>query len=187
VSTIRDPRLQNFELNPSKVTPEQRSRNIRNIQAIAKNFLDAIVDSADALPLYVYQSEANIRTLREMFHHIAVCTAARFGGNATAPHIGVGSVVFLRFIGPAISIPAPSLQPEETLRPEVKRALVLVTKIIQNLASNALFTEQHMMALNPFLESNIKRVLEFIRSISVVPCVQWAYSRLRLCLTVRRR
>src|ERR1700738_717004 len=108
-----------------------------------------------------------IRTLREMFHHIAVCTAARFGGNATAPHIGVGSVVFLRFIGPAISIP--SLQPEEHLRPEVKRALVLVTKIIQNLASNAMFTEQNMMALNPFLESNIKRVLEFIRSISVSP------------------
>jgi neurofibromin 1 len=106
-----------------------------------------------------------------MFHHIAVCTAARFGGNATAPHIGVGSVVFLRFIGPAISIPA--LQPDENLSPEVKRALVLVTKIIQNLASNSLFTEQNMISLNPFLESNIKRVLEFIRSISVrLPCVK---------------
>lgn len=117
------------------------------------------------------QNDINVRTLREMFHHIAVCTAARFGGNATAPHIGVGSVVFLRFIGPAISIPA--LQPDENLSPEVKRALVLVTKIIQNLASNSLFTEQNMISLNPFLESNIKRVLEFIRSISVrLPCVK---------------
>jgi neurofibromin 1 len=118
------------------------------------------------------EAKLTFRALRELFHHIAVCTAGRFGGNATAPHIGVGSVVFLRFIGPAISIPALSLQPDENLRPEVKRALVLVTKIIQNLASNALFTEQNMMALNPFLESNIKRVLEFIRSISVSQLAQ---------------
>jgi len=107
--------------------------------------------------------------LREIFHHIAVCTAERFRANATAPHVGVGSIVFLRFIGPAISIPASSLQPNEVLSLGVKRALVLVTKIIQNLASNAMFTEQHMMPLNSFLESNIKRVLEFIRGISVCP------------------
>ena len=53
------------------------------------------------------------------------------------------------------------------LAPGVKRALVLVTKVIQNLASNAMFTEQNVMSLNPFLESNIKRILEFIRTISV--------------------
>ena len=98
-----------------------------------------------------------------------MCTADRFRANATAPHVGVGSIVFLRFIGPAISIPASSLQPNEVLSLGVKRALVLVTKIIQNLASNAMFTEQHMMPLNSFLESNIKRVLEFIRGISVYP------------------
>lgn len=111
----------------------------------------------------------NFRPLREVFHHIAACTAARFHGNATAPHIGVGGIVFLRFIGPAISIPA-SIQSNGELHPGVKRALVLVTKVIQNLASNAMFTESNMVSLNPFLESNIKRVLEFIRGISVSSC-----------------
>jgi neurofibromin 1 len=81
--------------------------------------------------------------------------------------MGVGSIVFLRFIGPAISIPSPSMLPNENLGGGVKRALVLVTKIIQSLASNAMFTEQNLIALNPFLEANIKRVLEFVRSISV--------------------
>lgn len=81
--------------------------------------------------------------------------------------MGVGSIVFLRFIGPAISIPSSSLLPNESLVEGVKRALVLITKIIQSLASNAMFTEQHMLSLNPFLEANIKRVLEFVRSISV--------------------
>ena len=81
--------------------------------------------------------------------------------------MGVGSIVFLRFIGPAISIPSSSMLVNETLGVGVKRALVLVTKIIQSLASNAMFTEQNLLPLNPFLEANIKRVLEFVRSISV--------------------
>ena len=76
--------------------------------------------------------------------------------------------MFLRFIGPAISIPTSSLQFNDDLRPGVKRALVLVTKIIQNLASNAMFTEENVLSLNSFLEFNIKRVLEFIRKISVL-------------------
>jgi neurofibromin 1 len=58
--------------------------------------------------------------------------------------------------------------PNETLGAGVKRALLLVTKIIQSLASNAMFTEQNMLSLNPFLEANIKRILEFVRNISVV-------------------
>jgi len=59
------------------------------------------------------------------------------------------------------------MQPNGELAPGVKQALILITKVIQNLASNAMFTEQNVMSLNPFLESNIKRILEFIRTISV--------------------
>src|SRR5437773_760030 len=110
-----------------------------------------------ALSLSIFHSNAtDLRTLREIFHHIAVCATNKFPGNTTAPHIGVGSIVFLRFIGPAISIPASSLHPNEDLPLGVKRALVLVTKIIQNLASNAPFTEQNVIPLNAFLEANIK-------------------------------
>jgi neurofibromin 1 len=166
---IRDPRLQEFSV-ASNVSSEQREQNIRYIQTVAKNFLDAIVGSANSFPPYVLLSNVvDIRPLRQIFHHIAVCAAERFRGNTTAPHIGVGSIVFLRFIGPAISIPASSIQPNEELPPGIKRALVLVTKIIQNLASNAPFTEQNMISLNAFLEANIKRVLEFIRTISACP------------------
>ena len=164
---IQDPRVQEFSV-ASNIPPEEREQNLRHIQTIAKGFLDAIVDSTGSFPPYVPSiAKLTFRPLREVFHHIAVCTAKRFPGNATAPHIGVGSIVFLRFIGPAISIPASSMQPNGELAPGVKRALVLVTKVIQNLASNAMFTEQNVISLNPFLESNIKRILEFIRTISV--------------------
>ena len=80
----------------------------------------------------------------------------------------MGGIAFLRFIGPAIVEPASIAQPTEDRRPGINRALVLITKIIQNLASNAMFPEKNMLSLNPFLEANIKRVLEFIRKISVV-------------------
>jgi len=153
---IVDPRLQEFSVS-SSVPEEQREENLRYIQTVAKLFFDAIVNSPNSFPL----------PLREMFHHISVCTAERFRGNNTAPHIGVGSIVFLRFIGPAISIPEPFLQSDQIVTPGAKRALVLVTKMIQNLASNSIFPEEHMRPLNTFLESNIKRMLEFIRSISV--------------------
>jgi neurofibromin 1 len=162
---IQDPRVQDFSV-ASTVPSEEREQNLRHIQTIAKSFLDAIVHSAGSFPPYApLVMKLTLRSLREVFHHIAVCTGKRFPGNATAPHIGVGSIVFLRFIGPAISIPA--MQPNEELAAGVKRALVLITKVIQNLASNAMFTEQNVISLNPFLEANIKRVLEFIRSISV--------------------
>lgn len=166
---IRDPRLQEFSV-ASNVLSDVREQNIRYIQIVAKNFLDAIAGSAKSFPPYVLLSNVvDLRPLQEIFHHIAVCAAEKFCGNTTAPHIGVGSIVFLRFIGPAISIPASSIQPNEDLPPGVKRALVLITKIIQNLASNAPFTEQNMISLNAFLEANIKRVLEFIRTISALP------------------
>lgn len=171
---FRDPRLQGFSVSP-EVDAEERDANLRYIQTVAKKFLDAIVGSADSFPPYYSSGHGfeftnySARALREIFHHISVCTATRFSGNATAPHIGVGGIAFLRFIGPAIVEPASVAQSSEERRPGIKRALVLITKIIQNLASNAMFPETHMLSLNAFLEANIKRVLEFIRKISVLP------------------
>jgi hypothetical protein len=48
---IRDPRLQDFSVAPN-ISPEEREKNLRYIQVIAKDFLDAIVKSSDTFPLY---------------------------------------------------------------------------------------------------------------------------------------
>jgi hypothetical protein len=47
---IRDPHLQEFSVAANTV-PEQREANLRYIQVIAKNFLDAIMKSSDTFPL----------------------------------------------------------------------------------------------------------------------------------------
>ena len=169
---IRDPRLQDFSV-ATNVPPDQREQNIRYIQTVAKKFLDAIVGSTNSLPTYIPSPiSLTLRPLRDLFYHISVCSKKRFGSdNPTAPYVGVGSIVFLRFLGPAISIPASSTHSNEEIGPGSKRALVLITKIIQNVASNVHFSEPYMHPLNLFLDANTKKVLEFIRTISVITLI----------------
>lgn len=54
---------------------------------------------------------------------------------------------------------------------DMRRGLLLIAKIIQNLANNVLFgaKEPYMFPLNRFLAQNIWRVTTFLREISVSP------------------
>ena len=50
----------------------------------------------------------------------------------------------------------------------VRKELMVVTKIIQNLANNIFFgKEAHMASLNKFLEDNIVNVTKFLSEINV--------------------
>lgn len=49
-----------------------------------------------------------------------------------------------------------------------RRGLMVIAKIIQNLANNIFFgKEQHMMTLNKFLENNITNVTRFLSELHV--------------------
>lgn len=70
---------------------------------------------------------------------------------------------------------APEVEGLVTMSPskEMRRGLLLIAKIIQNLANNVLFgtKEPYMFPLNSFLVQNIHSVTGFLRDISVgVPC-----------------
>ena len=77
--------------------------------------------------------------------------------------------MFLRFICPAIVAPELEGLVSTTPTKEMRRGLLLIAKIIQNLANNVLFgtKEPYMFPLNPFLVQNIQLVTEFLREISV--------------------
>jgi hypothetical protein len=52
--------------------------------------------------------------------------------------------------------------------PSLRKGLLLITKIVQNLANNVLFGKvQHMMVLNGFLEDNILSVTHFLSEVVV--------------------
>ena len=72
-----------------------------------------------------------------------------------------------RFISPAIVSP----ENVDVALPRdgaVRRGLMVIAKIIQNLANNILFgKELHMVILNDFLKDNIVTVTKFLSEINV--------------------
>ena len=91
-----------------------------------------------------------------------------------AKFTAVGAFIFLRFFCPAIV--APDVEGLITTAPskEMRRGLLLIAKVVQNLANNVLFgaKEPYMFPLNDFLTQNIYRVTTFLREISVGPWLQ---------------
>ena len=86
-----------------------------------------------------------------------------------AKYTAVGAFIFLRFFCPAIVAPDAEGIVASIPSKEMRRGLLLIAKVVQNLANNVLFgaKEPYMFPLNDFLTSNIIRVTTFLRDVSV--------------------
>ena len=86
-----------------------------------------------------------------------------------AKFTAVGAFIFLRFFCPAIVAPDAEGLISNTPSKEMRRGLLLIAKVVQNLANNVLFgaKEPYMYPLNDFLSQNIFYVTGFLREISV--------------------
>ncbi|KAI8982739.1 hypothetical protein BD414DRAFT_515918 [Trametes punicea] len=142
-----------YELDPSRVTKEELIQNKETVELITGKFLEIISSSIPALPSII----------REICAHIAksvneVWPEAKFAA--------LGAFIFLRFISPAIVTPETVDVPVPN-DPTVRRGLMVIAKIIQNLANNILFgKEAHMVILNDFLKENIVIVTKFLSEIN---------------------
>ena len=89
-----------------------------------------------------------------------------------AKYTAVGAFVFLRFFCPAIVAPEVEGLVDSTPTKEMRRGLLLIAKVIQNLANNVLFgaKEPFMVPLNDFLVQNINSVVAYLHEISVRQC-----------------
>ena len=73
-----------------------------------------------------------------------------------------------RFISPALVSPETIDIELPSENVAIRRGLLIITKIIQNLANNVRFgKEVHMMCFNDFLQSNIIRVMRFLTDVNV--------------------
>ncbi len=97
-----------------------------------------------------------------------------------AKYTAVGAFIFLRFFCPAIVAPEVEGLVSTPPSKEMRRGLMLIAKVIQNLANNVLFgaKEPYMFPLIDFLTNNIYKVTTFLREISVSVVRGWL--RLRL-------
>ncbi|KAG8905759.1 Ras GTPase activating protein ira2 [Tulasnella sp. 403] len=143
-----------YELDPSRLRDgEDVEENERNLKVICQAFLDVICNSVAILPTI----------FREICHHIAVTVTAIY---PEAKYAAVGGFIFLRFICPTIVSPSSVDIELPADNPAIHRGLVLITKIIQNLANNILFgKEAFMMSMNSFLTSNIMPVTRFLSDV----------------------
>ncbi|KAL2170034.1 hypothetical protein VTG60DRAFT_5374 [Thermothelomyces hinnuleus] len=148
-----------LELDPARVSsPEELQTNAKNLQIVARVFIDNICASASNIPA----------SFRRICNIISEAVVERF---PDAKYTAVGAFIFLRFFCPAIVAPEVEGLVATPPSKEMRRGLLLIAKVIQNLANNVLFgaKEPYMFPLIDFLTNNIYYVTTFLRDISVAP------------------
>ncbi|CAI2172941.1 5991_t:CDS:10 [Funneliformis geosporum] len=146
------------ELKPDNLGVEDENKNFQNLISTAQAFLDGICASGPNIP----------SSFREVCHYISNSVEQKY---KPAKFVTVGSFVFLRFFNPAIVAPDSENLCKPIENSKIRRALLLITKVIQNLANNVLFgaKEPFMIVLNSFLNDNIVKVTTFLEEISKLP------------------
>ncbi|KAI1099294.1 GTPase [Jackrogersella minutella] len=148
-----------LELDPTRISSqEELQKNALQLRIVAKVFIDDICASSSSIPA----------SFRRICSIISEAVMPRF---QEAKYTAVGAFIFLRFFCPAIVAPEAENLVDVPPSKEMRRGLLLIAKVIQNLANNVLFgaKEPYMYPLNDFLTQNIYRVTTFLREISVPP------------------
>jgi neurofibromin 1 len=106
------------------------------------------------------------RSFRYVCHYISKAVAEKY---PEAAYIMVGSFIFLRFFNPALVAPDSENLCKPIENPRTRRALLFVTKVVQNLANDVVFggKEPHIMNMNSFLKEHIHQMKTFLEEISV--------------------
>ncbi|KAJ2802655.1 Ras GTPase activating protein ira2, partial [Coemansia guatemalensis] len=145
-----------FELNPNKMAESvDRDRNLENVERLCGLVIDAIVGSVHNLP-------PALRWICNLIYRIVI---KRF---PDAGYTAVGGFIFLRFLCPAIVAPDAHGICGQITNPEVRRGLLLCTKITHNLANDIQFgnKETYMVPLNRFISENRTRTTNFLSEIA---------------------
>ncbi|KAK6355415.1 Ras GTPase activating protein ira2 [Orbilia brochopaga] len=145
-----------LELDPARTSsPEELQRNALQLRFVTNMFIDEICKSFEQVPA----------SFRYICHTITTSVTTRF---PEAKFTAVGAFIFLRFFCPAIVAPDSEGLVKSIPKRGMRRGLLLIAKVVQNLANNVLFgaKEPYMIPLNDFLTANIYRVTQFLRDIS---------------------
>jgi len=144
-----------YEVDPAKLDPTSDiSTNAGRLLAAARMFLTVILDSCDNLPISV----------RTFFCNLDALVKTRV--KSSSP---LGALFFLRFVCPAALFPNQYDLLAKPLEPGIARALVLVTKILQNLVNGCLFKEEYMTIFNSFITDNMAPINGFFEALCTQP------------------
>jgi hypothetical protein len=153
----------NFEVNPTRLmglaNPAAKlDENVQNVLGVTKQILDSLSSSVNHCP----------RSIREICKQLTQVVSTKYPEAVTSV---VGGYFFLRFVCPALLAPNSfSLVGEGYLTAPAKRGLILVSKVLQQLANGLPFgmKEDYMIKFNSFLEKHEKTVHDFLFALSSI-------------------
>ena len=156
---IREQKV-SYEIDPQFVPDAaERERNQELLIAKIEKFLNVITSHS-----MVVKMPPGIRIIAAYFDEFANIYCHDMKADAL-----IGGFLMLRYINPAIMTPdlAGLLPPGKQVTPRVRRNLLLITKVLQNMSNGLLFTkkEPYLMVLNAWLELNTPRLQRSFREI----------------------
>ncbi|KAH7887502.1 hypothetical protein F5I97DRAFT_2056906 [Phlebopus sp. FC_14] len=143
-----------YDLDPLRVGNDKLEQNRKDVEFIASSFLEIICSSVPAFP----------PMFREICAHLAKAVYQVWPESKFA---ALGAFIFLRFISPAIV--TPEIVDVEVPKDDgvIRRGLMVIAKVMQNLANNIFFAkEAHMTCLNEFLTANITNVTRYLSEVN---------------------
>lgn len=150
-----------FETNPEKISPGQTiDSNFKKFDMCIKKLVNSLKSSIDDIP----------SVLREVCYTISSFSGPKFPLSRNSSVTAVSSFFLLRFICPALVSPDVEGLLESPPPKEVRRTLLLLAKMIQNLAHGSTsFVKLSIFKLYPANYSvDSDSVIQFLNSISVL-------------------
>lgn len=143
---------QSFEIDPAHEggSAETIKQNIFNVNYLANKFFKAILNSNDSIPFEI----------REIANTLQVAVLKRF---PNSKYSAIGGFFFLRFVCPAVLAPElcdVTFSTEER-KSALRRPLVLVAKVLQQIANDQKFNEPYMEPLNELISKWTVKVHQF--------------------------
>jgi hypothetical protein len=144
-----------YEVNPQRLEPgESAMQNFRALHGYCTRFLDSIFSAASLLsPFFV-----------ELSHHMQMILR---NIHSESLHTSLAGLIFLRYICAAIVSPNEWGLCAATPPAKPRRLLILIAKVLQNLANDVYFgdKEPYMKDFNLVITGNQSRLHDFLDSI----------------------
>lgn len=146
---LQESKLQ-FEIDPDQVdNAEVIKQNIFNMNYLANKFFKAVLNNNDTIPFEI----------REIANTLQTAVLKCF---PNSKYSAIGGFFFLRFVCPAVLAPEMfDMSLPEDRSTELRRPLVLVAKILQQIANDQKFNEPHMEPLNDLISKWTVKVHQF--------------------------
>jgi len=148
----------NLEIDPAKTTDTAKiPGNIMQLRALSESLLNSILSSIEDFPMEI----------RIFLRNVSRIVCSRFPEKKL---VAINACVFLRWLMPATFSPEGFQLISAPLSACNRRTLILVTKVLQSLANDVLFSkEEYMLPFNDFIREHRSQVKQWLEQISETP------------------